>query len=942
VLVERDDELTAVQAALRDAESGTGSVLAITGPLGVGRSRLLREVSCRGAGAGALVLRARGALPEQHFAFGAVGQLFELVLAGASEQTRARWWSGPAALARFMFPAKPPYLSTRFPLPAHTALLHGLRTLLANISAERTVLMLVDDLQWVDPPSLKWLGHLARNLDGLRAVLVVSAREGDHRPVGGLLREIIGAASPAMRLQGLSCDGTRTLVCDRFGEPGDAEFVRACHEVSGGNPMILRALLDDLAVADARPLADQAPVVRRTRPFGLCERLLACLDSQTPEARGIVRAVAVLGDHVGVDEIGSVTGLDSVTLEQELDTLRRLGLLGRGSPPRPVHPALYTAVERAMTAAELEELHVRAAQLLHHRGSPAEQVAEHLAVVTSPQGPWAVDVLREASRTALGGAAYRRAARHLRRALLHCPPDAADRPALLVDLATAERGFDKAACVRHLSQAVPLLTSARDRAAAAVGLAPTTLTMCPESVITQIRKAARDMELCSAHPPGDLDLALRLEARRRYLDMDNPEELNACVDRLRRLGPNPPLETRGERELVTVLLYGASLDGEMGAGEVADFAHRILDREAPSAEHVDTALPLLVVPLVTADSPDRILSWLNGLRQQIRHLEVTRTLVDAAEAVALMLSGSMTRAPIRAQAAANAASMESDLFSSALMMQLAHVALEARNGQLTDSLLDIVRVRNQPLGLSVAQQMLRCCAATRQGDHASALQHAMDCGWQLQRAGWRNPAVNPWRGVAASLLHQLGRREESEELIEEEYKLAAAWGAPGALGRALRVRGTLGEGARGITLLREATQVLAESSNRLEQAKAHFVLGNRLRAAGEADAGSHLEQAQLLATLCGVRWPVEQAGVDLSVNVPQPDPATGSVLTGTDQRVARLAAEGRTNQQIADENGVTSRSVEKRLTKIYRMLGISGRTELAGALRMLDAPPPTP
>src|SRR5919112_991502 len=100
------------------------------------------------------------------------------------------------------------------------AVLHGLLSLLANVSADGRLLVLVDDLQWSDVPSLRWLTYLAKRLHGLRAVVVCALRDGDPRTHHTLVREVREAATQSLRPASLSLDATRLLVADRFGEPG--------------------------------------------------------------------------------------------------------------------------------------------------------------------------------------------------------------------------------------------------------------------------------------------------------------------------------------------------------------------------------------------------------------------------------------------------------------------------------------------------------------------------------------------------------------------------------------------------------------------------------------------------------------------------------------------------------------------------------------------------
>jgi DNA-binding CsgD family transcriptional regulator len=165
---------------------------------------------------------------------------------------------------------------------------------------------------------------------------------------------------------------------------------------------------------------------------------------------------------------------------------------------------------------------------------------------------------------------------------------------------------------------------------------------------------------------------------------------------------------------------------------------------------------------------------------------------------------------------------------------------------------------------------------------------------------------------------------------EEDYELAARWGAPSALGRALRMRGSVTAGKAGIELLRESADVLSGSEDRLGMARTSILLGRRLITEDGQDGPKFLWQGQELATACGAGWLDTEPG-------PEPagaEPSLGArtALTRTENRVAGWVVRNLTNQEIAEKLGVSRRAVEKHLTNAYRKLGVDGRAGLAEAL----------
>ena len=136
--------------------------------------------------------------------------------------------------------------------------------------------------------------------------------------------------------------------------------------------------------------------------------------------------------------------------------------------------------------------------------------------------------------------------------------------------------------------------------------------------------------------------------------------------------------------------------------------------------------------------------------------------------------------------------------------------------------------------------------------------------------------------------------------------------------------------------LHEAVDVLSASPARLEHARALADLGTALRHRRRiTDARAPLLQALDLATRCGATPLAERARTELLITGARPRRAQLSgveALTTNEQRVAALAAEGRSNREIAQALYVSHKTVEKHLTAAYRKLAISGREDLPEAL----------
>jgi DNA-binding CsgD family transcriptional regulator len=212
------------------------------------------------------------------------------------------------------------------------------------------------------------------------------------------------------------------------------------------------------------------------------------------------------------------------------------------------------------------------------------------------------------------------------------------------------------------------------------------------------------------------------------------------------------------------------------------------------------------------------------------------------------------------------------------------------------------------------------------------LDGVLDCGRRYSAHSWLNPAFLAWRSTAALALHQLARTEESQALAAEELELARRWGAPRALGRALRVAGLVQGNEAGLPLLHEAVGVLENSPARLEYAKALADLGATLRRTGQrGEAKHHLARALDIAHHCGAAPLARHAETELRTAGARPRRAqlTGpGALTPSERRVAELASQGQTNRDIAQQLFVTVKTVEVHLGSVYRKLGITNRNQL--------------
>ena len=217
----------------------------------------------------------------------------------------------------------------------------------------------------------------------------------------------------------------------------DPEWCRACHEMSGGNPFLLGALVDTLRAEGIEPTAESIPHVRRMSPDVVARSVLVRLATLPQGCVELVRAVAVLGARATFRQARRLANLDTNQAFQALDALVRATILRGQSTVEFVHPLVRSAVYQELTSAERANWHARAAELQAADGAPAEEIAPHLLVSLPDANQSTVQQLREAAAQARARGAAELAIDYLARALDE-PPSPASRAGVLLELGAAE------------------------------------------------------------------------------------------------------------------------------------------------------------------------------------------------------------------------------------------------------------------------------------------------------------------------------------------------------------------------------------------------------------------------------------------------------------------------------------------------------------------------
>lgn len=941
-LLEREAEIRCLEALIKNTNAGSASVLLIEGPAGIGKSGLLEEAVTMAERAGMTVLSARGGELERDFAWGVARQLLERPVAATERRRREALLAGAArhaapvlGLARWDEPAvdDATFIAT-----------HGLYWLCVNLAAEQPVVIAVDDAHWVDASSLRWLAYLARRLDGLAILLALTARPAEPGSEHFAVSEIAsGAGAEIMRPTALSPAAVARLVHSRLSDAAEEEFSAACHRATGGNPFLVHELLVALAGNRVEPTAAEARRVEELGAKAISRRVLARLRALPGAAARLAEALAVLGANAELRHVAALAGLDETVAGDAADSLAAGEVIRVRRPLEFVHSIVGAAIYASIPPARRALMHRQAAHLLAGEGTSPDHVAAQLLQSEPLSDPWAVEALRRAAAIALRRGAPEAAVTYLRRALLEPPPGDL-RPIVLRELGSAElragdltRDLNAAQprAVAHLEQARGLTADPRERAQIAleIGEALWALQQHGDAISVFDRAIAQAAETAS-------DLVSLLEARLAAAALLDLESAPLALDRLAALGE---IEGRSapERALLGARALAALLEGKP-ADVVAALATRALGgKESLEEQTSPGALMHAAQALTCADRIDDAERFYSQTIADARARGAVRPLTVALcwRSHLLFRRGALAEAEADAREALDIASdlgWTDDLPASRAFLA---DALAARGDLATAR--DLLRPDIRPEGMPdyIGWNYLlysRGCVQAAFGDTRQGLDDLLACGQRQARWQTRNPAVIPWRSAAAVLHASLGRRDEAQQLAEEEVSSARRFGPTRGLGIALRAAGLVASGEKGLELLREAVDVLERSPARLELARALTDLGAALRRQRQrAAAREPLRRGLDLAHRCGAGRIAEQARIELLATGARPRRLVlrgVDSLTASERRVAQMAADGRTNREIAEALFLTQRTIETHLSHVYRKLGIAARSDLARAL----------
>ena len=584
-----------------------------------------------------------------------------------------------------------------------------------------------------------------------------------------------------------------------------------------------------------------------------------------------------------------------------------------------MHPLVRESVYAELSAGDRARGHARAAQLLTEAGADAERVAIHRHEGDPAGDPEAVRVLREAAASARRRGATEVALSHLRRALRE-PPAPEDERGVNRELGAVElQAAQYDAAAEHLAVA-----AADDPYVAAELGAALQLANRPVEAVAALSRAI------DALGDDEQELGLLLQATRGAASQGSRAAAELARASGFRFGaPVGAPATPGEKLFVAGLAYREAMSGNAAkARELALRTLDLLDDPGPGVPAV------YVTPLA--------LLFGGALVEATR--EFTRLLDWAREHGSFLsfVQGSHLRAGAWWRRG-NLAEAEADAENAA-----PHPSFMVRPGALTQVEIRLIQDDVEgaerlwhDLGLEQDPMSGRAAVGTRQtrarvraatGRHEEALQEFLASREMEDAWGIRTPAHSTWRSDTVRLLTTMDRVDEALALADEDVARARRFGDPRPLGIALRAAGL----AAATGTLAESVAVLRPSPARLEFALSLLEYGAAQRRAGRrSEARDPLREAVDVAVECGATALAAKAHDELVAAGARPrrDPIESrSRLTASEARVARMAAEGMTNREIAQALFLTEKTIEVHLTSTYRKLDIGSRSQLPRAL----------
>ena len=915
-MIERESELAELTAAFTESATEGVRVVVLKGVVGTGKTALIDEFGASARGAGARLLHASGAPTERSLSLGIVRQL----LAGAVFDRDTAVIVGGLLDHQLLADAASDGVS-------RSRVLDGLATAVLELAGQSSVVIAIDDSQYLDVFSQDWLIYLIRRAGLARIMIVVGWRDDiEMSPSNSrlLCAEFYQQAYfRLLLLTPLTSSGVEKLMTERLPGSCATELAAQAHQLTGGNPLLLHALLEDSRAAtggDGPPAElDAGPEFERA-----VQIVLGRCDPVTVRVAG---AISVISEPSRFALLGRLVGAAPDRVAVAMRVLTEIGLVEAG---RMRHPIIAGVVLNTFSAVDRSELRWRAADLLQAWGADSLTIAEHFVASDRLDDPSAVPNLVEGAQQALEEGFPRQAVELLRLAY-QVDTDVRRRVEILSLLLRAEWRVDLGASVGHLSELTGAMLSGRLRGRHAI--MPIIIMLVQgrvDDVCSVLSRLAADL-------PPDSRPSWKFEMMQMWLADMYPGIFRRAAGESRTNGtPIMPPRAIGYR----LLEHFQSTHHQGATAELLVQADEALWQQPLTEINL---LPLILA-LYTMICADR----LEEADRRCRELMLTcldlqaptwHALFCAIAAEIALRRGSLDVAATRAVAALEFIPVAEMgvLAGVPLSTLLTAQTLQGKHDEAARTLaLPVPDVMFEtPFGLFYL--LARGRHYVERGLAQVALDDFQAVGDLLDQWGMEQTGVLPWRTEMAAAHLQLGDREAAAGYAREQLRRMGQCGHLRVRGRTLRLLAATRELRLRPSVLREAVDVLHRSGDKFELASALAALHDAYTQLGEAGrARSVARKANSIKQAFFAQQPARRAGAPDVLEQTEVDML---MLSDAERRVAKFAAEGLTNREIAGRLYLTTSTVEQHLTRIYRKLGVSSRVQLLSRLRSQPALP---
>lgn len=913
-LVGRSRELATVDALLEDVRHGLSATLVIRGEAGLGKTALLD--SALSTASDFRVVKAIGIESETNVGFAGLHQLLIPFLPRLDRLPPPQRNALGVAFGLAMGPTP-----ERFQVGVATL------TLLAVATDGQPLLCIVDDAQWLDVESAQVLGFVSRRLQAEGVALLFAVREPLERPVDfGGIREI--------RLGPLDAGHARELLAVVHPEGlDDAEAQRLLEETEGNPLAILELTTEPVRGWLGRPLAMSEPL-----PIGdrLQRHFLRRVNDLSPSSQTFVRLASAepSGDAVVLWRAAGELGLDKEAVAEA----EAQQLIVMGPPLSFRHPLIRSAIYYTMPPAERRRMHAVLANATDRRFEPERHAGHRALAVVQPDEDVAAELAEQAKRAQQRGA-HAAWALFASRAAELTPDPALKASRLLVAARAWIAAGSPDNAQKALNEARPALSDPYQRA---------------------LSQALEGGVRFASGQPGDAP-GILLQAARAMAPLDAPASRRILIRALEAAAfsrpsmAGPVMQGIAEAALVPVpaavsletaselILRGYATvitSGYRAGAPILKEAIAATLREGPAPEALHS-LPTLAAYSLFDDTAAHALAadWVRVCRERaaLTALPVALQLLAAAE----LHSGRLEEAEALTKHSLETAEATGNLgflgSSRGTVLFKAWRGDEAETRELAAKHVAEARAHDEPFWANFSGYALSILELAL-GRYQAALDEALPT--YKDDPPWTGTWVDPTLVEAAARVGDLSTAQDGLQRLTER---AEAGGTPLGLGLLARCRAILADDSGAEAFYQEAIDRLGQSPTRPELARTHLLYGEWLRRQNRRrEAREHLRTAYEMFVTMGINGFAARTRGELLAtgeHVRRRTIETQDQLSPQELQVARLAARGVRNQQIASELFISERTVEYHLGKVFRKLDVSSRTQLAQAPQVVGGLP---